>query len=160
MKLVKYSLILLLTLSACKSKKVIAETSSLKNIPARKIIKNHLSNIFNAETLDSKIKVQYSDTRKGKRKRHSFTVRLRMKRDSVIWFKGSKVILLKSLVPIHRPCIQALHEELQHLPFPFHTLLGQNNFSLKRKFHVLFSDLPFLLNMQNHILHQLSLIHI
>lgn len=92
MKYVKYLSILLLVLSACKTNKIVTDTTAIKEIPSRKIVKNHLANRFNASTLDSKIRVQYTNYRGDQRKRHSFTVRMRIKKDSVIWMRGSKLV--------------------------------------------------------------------
>ena len=85
-------IVLLFVFTACKSNKNIVETVSLKNMSSRKIVKKHLENSFEANTLDSKIKVRYTNRRGSLRKRHEFTVRLRMKKDSLIWMKGSKVV--------------------------------------------------------------------
>mgnify|MGYP003668624023 FL=1 len=92
MRYVKYLSILLLVLSACKTNKIVTDSTSIKEIPSRKIVKNHLANRFNANTLDSKIRVQYTNHRGDQRKRHSFTVRMRIKKDSVIWMRGSKLV--------------------------------------------------------------------
>ena len=48
--------------------------------------------IFAANTLDAKIKVNYISFRDEKQKKEDFTVRLRMKKDSLIWIKGTKVL--------------------------------------------------------------------
>lgn len=92
MKFVKYLLILTFVFSACKSKKMVADHTGLKEISSRKLVKNHLSNKFNANTLDSKIKVVYTNNRGDRKKRHGFTVRLRIKKDSIIWLRGSKLV--------------------------------------------------------------------
>ena len=92
MRFLKYILILSLFFTACKTKQVVVETANVKSIPSRKIVKKHLENAFLANTLDSKIKVRYTNNRGDQRKRHEFTVRLRMKKDSVIWMKGTKVV--------------------------------------------------------------------
>lgn len=93
MKSLRYLLIVLFVATACKSNKVAVETSTnLKKLPARKIVKKHLATTFEANTLDSKIKVRYTNNRGSLRKRHQFTVRLRMKKDSVIWMRGNKAL--------------------------------------------------------------------
>jgi hypothetical protein len=93
MKSLKYALILLLIITACKSNKTVVETSmNLKKMASRKIVKKHLANEFTANTLDSKIKVRYTNNRGSQRKRHQLTVRLRMIKDSVIWMRGNKAI--------------------------------------------------------------------
>lgn len=92
MKKLLYIFVLLLMTTACKSNKALVETAELKNMSSRKIVKKHLENKFAANTLDSKIKVRYTNRRASLRKRHEFTVRLRMKKDSLIWMKGTKVV--------------------------------------------------------------------
>jgi hypothetical protein len=78
--------------ASCKSNKATVEVGELKKMPSRKIVKKHLENTFAASTLDSKIRVRYTNNRGDQRKRHEFTVRLRMKKDSLIWMKGTKVV--------------------------------------------------------------------
>lgn len=92
MRIVTSFIVLLVVFTSCKSIKDTRNTSALKSISAKKIIKKHTSVSFDAATLDAKLKVEYSDNRGAKRNRHTFTVRLRMQKDSVIWMKGSKVI--------------------------------------------------------------------
>lgn len=88
-------ILLFLVVSSCKTKSVVLDDKlkDVKKLPARKIVKNHQENIFTSQTIDARLKVQYSDNKnKGRRNRQSLTVRLRMKKDSVIWIKGSKVV--------------------------------------------------------------------
>jgi len=93
MKSFKYVFILLFIVTACKSNKTLVETNlNLKKMASRKVVKKHLANQFTANTLDSKIKVRYTNNRGSLRKRHQFTVRLRMIKDSVIWMRGNKAI--------------------------------------------------------------------
>lgn len=92
MRIITYVIVLLMVFSSCKTNKVIVEKSSLKTMSSKRIVKRHLENSFRANTLDSKIKVRYTNHRGSIRKRHEFTVRLRMKKDSLIWMKGSKVV--------------------------------------------------------------------
>lgn len=95
MKSIAKILVFVFLVTACKSntKIINTNTASLKKLSSRKIIKNHIDNSFKAKTLDARLSVDYSDNRKdGRRKRQSLTVRLRIKKDSVIWIKGSKLI--------------------------------------------------------------------
>lgn len=87
--------IIMVLVTACKATKNVTDTSTVeaKRMSARKIVKKHLENTFTATTLDSKIKAVYTETNdKGERSKNSFTVRLRMQKDSVIWIKANKVI--------------------------------------------------------------------
>jgi len=92
MRLFKYMMILMFVVSACKANKTVVEMTNVKKMNARKVIKKHLENTLTANTLDAKIKVRYTNNRETRRKRHEFTVRLRMKKDSVIWMRGAKAI--------------------------------------------------------------------
>ncbi|MBL4604966.1 MAG: DUF4292 domain-containing protein [Flavobacteriaceae bacterium] len=92
MRFLKYLLIIFLVFGACKTKKNIVEASVVKKMSARKIIKNHTATYFDANTLDAKLSVNYSDNRGVKGNRYSFSVRFRVQKDSVIWLRGSKVV--------------------------------------------------------------------
>jgi len=97
MKEFKYLVVLMLLVSACKSNKIAVDASNIKKMNARKVVKNHLQTQFEANTLESKIKVRYTNNRGSLRKRHQFTVRLRMIKDSVIWMRGNKAITVFKL---------------------------------------------------------------
>ena len=92
MKGFRYIIILVFLISACKTNKTVVDVSNVKKMNAIKVVKNHLKTEFEANTLESKIKVRYTNNRGGLRKRHQFTVRLRMIKDSVIWMRGNKAI--------------------------------------------------------------------
>lgn len=87
-------LLCVLILTSCKTtKNVVKKDTDVKKMSARKIIRKHLENTFEAKTLDAKMKVVYENTTKeGERTKNGFTVRLRMQKDSVIWIKANKVI--------------------------------------------------------------------
>jgi len=93
MRIITFLVIVALVFSSCKSNKSVVNKGVVKSISANKIIKRHNATSFDAETLDAKLRVSYSDTKKGKRTRYTFTVRLRMQKDSVIWMKGTYKIL-------------------------------------------------------------------
>ena len=92
MNTLKYLLVFILLISSCKSKNLIVASDQIKKMPARKIVKKHVATSFAANTLDAKIKVNYISFRDEKQKKEDFTVRLRMKKDSLIWIKGTKVL--------------------------------------------------------------------
>lgn len=93
MRIIAFLVIVALVFSSCKSNKSVVNKGVVKSVSANKIIKRHNATSFDAETLDAKLRVSYSDTKKGKRTRYTFTVRLRMQKDSVIWMKGTYKIL-------------------------------------------------------------------
>ena len=92
MRFITPLIVLLLITASCKSIKNRTTTGVIKSVSTKKIIKKHQSTSFDAATLDAKLKVEYSNQRGNKKNRNTFTVRLRMQKDSVIWMKGSKVI--------------------------------------------------------------------
>ena len=59
-----------------------------KEISARKVAKKHIAANFDKKTIDAKLKVNFDN---GKTKQ-SLTVSMKMKKDEVIWLKGSKFI--------------------------------------------------------------------
>lgn len=89
MRIVRFLIVCLVVFASCKSNKNLIKKDVLKNISANRVIKKHYSKTFDAKTLDAKLKVNFSDTKKGKRTRYTFSVRLRMQKDSVIWMKGT-----------------------------------------------------------------------
>ena len=93
MRSLKYLLILTLFITSCKSNKTVVESGEIKKISSRKIVKKHLENEFSARTLEGKLKVKYINKRASKKKKqHSFTVRLRIVKDSIIWIRGNKAL--------------------------------------------------------------------
>ena len=92
MNTLKYLLVFILLISSCTSKNLIVASDQINKMPARKIVKKHVATSFASNTLDAKIKVNYISFRDEKQKKEDFTVRLRMKKDSLIWIKGTKVL--------------------------------------------------------------------
>tara|TARA_B100000780_G_C21071007_1_gene430956 strand:- start:4 stop:786 length:783 start_codon:yes stop_codon:yes gene_type:complete len=93
MRIVSYLILFLLLLGSCKTKKNFTDSRTVKSLSAKKIIKKHNAISFDAKTLEAKLKVGYSDNNRGKRKRITFSVRLRMQKDSIIWMKGTYAFL-------------------------------------------------------------------
>lgn len=67
---------------------MIDANATAKDISARKVAKRHIAANFDKKTLDAKLKVNFDN---GKTKQ-GLTVHLKMKKDEVIWLKGSKLI--------------------------------------------------------------------
>lgn len=88
-----YVFLALVFIVGCKSKRDIIDTKNAESLSVRKIIKKHDAAKFDANTLDARLSVNYSENRGGRRNRYSFSVRLRMEKDSVIWLKGTYKIL-------------------------------------------------------------------
>ena len=90
MKLFKYTAFSLLVLASCKSNKELVNSSSIKNISAKKVAKKHIAENFDQKTIDAKLKVSYKDNKNEL----GFSVRMKIKKDEVIWLKGSKFITI------------------------------------------------------------------
>ncbi len=89
MKFTKYILIFLIVFASCKSSKTVTDTSlGLKKIAAKKLAKKHVANHFDRKTVDAKLKIGF----KNKKQDVDFSVKMRIKKDEVIWLKGSKII--------------------------------------------------------------------
>jgi hypothetical protein len=67
---------------------MIDANATAKEISARKVAKKHIAANFDKKTLDAKLKVNFDN---GKTKQ-SLSVSMKMKKDEVIWLKGSKFI--------------------------------------------------------------------
>lgn len=89
MKFLKYSLIFILAFTACKaSKKTVNANAIAKNMSAKKVAKKHLSSNFDKETIDAKLRVKFKNSKENQ----SFSVRMKIKKDEVIYLKGTKII--------------------------------------------------------------------
>lgn len=89
MKFLKYLLVFTIVLTSCKTKKVMTNTKAIpEDISARKVAKKHIASNFDKKTLDAKLKVNFNN---GKTKQ-SLSVRMKIKKDEVIWLSGSKII--------------------------------------------------------------------
>jgi len=109
MRIITFLIVFTLVFTSCKSNKNITDKGVVKGISANKIIKRHNAVSFDAETLDAKLRVSYSNAKKGKRTRYTFTVRLRMQKDSVIWMKGTYKILSAFRIKITPTKLASIH---------------------------------------------------
>ena len=83
--------VFMLVFTSCKTKKVMIDTNAIaKEISARKVAKKHIVANFDRETIDAKLKVNFSNNKR----KESFSVRMKIKKDEVIWLKGSKFITI------------------------------------------------------------------
>ncbi len=89
MKIYRIILVLLVLFSSCKSNKITFGTVvKAKKISTKKIVKRHTVAKLKSKTVDAKLRIAYSD----KKNNHTFSVRLKIKKDEVIWLKGTKFI--------------------------------------------------------------------
>ena len=89
MRYLKYLFIFIFVFTACKTKKYALDNSIIaKEMSAKKVARKHVSANFNKKTIAAKFKVNFND---GVTKQ-SISVYLRIKKDEVIWLKGTKFI--------------------------------------------------------------------
>jgi len=88
MKFFKYILIFTITFTSCKSSKKTTDASNVKITSAKRIVKKHIASNFNEETVDAKLKVDF----KNEKQEIGLSVRMKIKKDEVIWLKGTKFI--------------------------------------------------------------------
>ena len=91
MRYLKYLFVFILAFTACKTKKYALDNSIIaKEMSAKKVARKHVSANFKKKTIAAKFKVNFND---GITK-ESISVYLRIKKDEVIWLKGTKFINL------------------------------------------------------------------
>ena len=89
MRYLKYLFVFILAFTACKTKKYALDNSVIaKKMSAKKVARKHVSANFKKKTIAAKFKVNFND---GITKQ-SISVYLRIKKDEVIWLKGTKFI--------------------------------------------------------------------
>ena len=86
-KIAKYLLLILLVATSCKSKKAVIKTDDITSLTSKKIIKNHVQNEFNQQTLAAKLKTNYKDNKTNV----SLTIKLRLEKDKTIWMSATKL---------------------------------------------------------------------
>ncbi|MEO9571780.1 MAG: DUF4292 domain-containing protein [Polaribacter sp.] len=91
MKFIKYFIVFTIIFASCKSNKnVISKNIIAKKMSAKKVARKHIASNFNKKTVDAKLKANFNN---GKIKQ-AFSVSFKMKKDEVIWLKGTKFITL------------------------------------------------------------------
>lgn len=89
MKKLVYILIFTIAFTSCKSNKNIVNANAVaKKMSAKKVTKKHVANNFSKETIDAKLRVKFKNNKEDQ----SFSVRMKIQKDEVIWLKGSKII--------------------------------------------------------------------
>ena len=90
MKFVKYFVVFLIVFTSCKTKKNVMDSNNsvASKMSAKKVAKKHIASNFDKESVEAKLKANFDN---GKLKQ-SISVSLKMKKDEVIWLKGTKFI--------------------------------------------------------------------
>lgn len=89
-------LFLLITVSSCKSRKIISDSFIATPLSIDKVVKNYQENTFKQNTIKARIKVDYQD---GKTEQ-SFIANLRMEKDKAIWITATilGIPIVKALI--------------------------------------------------------------
>ncbi|MEN8703221.1 MAG: DUF4292 domain-containing protein [Polaribacter sp.] len=89
MRYIKYLVLLIIVFTSCKSSKnMIDATAVAKNISSKKVARRHMAANFDKQTIDAKLKVNFNNGKTNQ----SLTVSMKMKKDEVIWLRGTKLI--------------------------------------------------------------------
>jgi hypothetical protein len=87
------TLLSLLILTSCKSKKNITHSTNTKKTLLKEVINNYKKNEFNKKSVSASIKAKY----KGKSDLPKVNISLRIKKDKIIWMSISKFISIGKL---------------------------------------------------------------
>ncbi len=90
MKLLKYILVFSLVFASCKTKKDVSENRNLEHISAKSVNEKHLLANFNKKTIDARLGVDFI----SKKKSLGFSLQMKIKKDEVIYLKGTKLITI------------------------------------------------------------------
>ncbi|NNK82899.1 MAG: DUF4292 domain-containing protein [Flavobacteriaceae bacterium] len=91
-----FVLILVILFTACKSAKRVTDSGTLDTrISIKELIKSHKKQDFKFTTLQSKVKVEYTQGTKSQ----SHTVNLRMEKDKTIWISASFAVVRAKITP-------------------------------------------------------------
>jgi hypothetical protein len=83
-KKVIFFVVILFLFNSCGITKIKTK-ESMHTISTRKLIKNYKKSLFSKKTLKAKVKIRYED----KNTTQSLSIKLRIKKDEVIWMSGS-----------------------------------------------------------------------
>jgi hypothetical protein len=76
-------------LTGCKTtKNMINVKTTAKDMSARKVARKHIAANFERKTIDAKLKVNFDNEKTNQ----SLSVSMKIKKDEVIWLKGTKII--------------------------------------------------------------------
>ena len=91
-----FVLLLLILFTACKSAKSVTSSGTLDSkVSTKELIKSHKKQDFKFKTLQSKVKVEYTQGNKSQ----SHTVNLRMEKDKTIWISASFAVVRAKITP-------------------------------------------------------------
>lgn len=133
MKLTKFFIIFILVFSSCKSSKTAFGTAVVaEKMSAKKVVKNHISTNFNKKTIEAKLNVNYEDGKNNQ----SVSVKLRIKKDSVIWLNATYAGFLVARAQITPTSVQ-YYEKLDKTYFEGDFSMLKNMLGTEVSFHQL-----------------------
>jgi hypothetical protein len=125
--------------SCTSSKHIVGAEHAAKRLSARKVSKNHITNSFDKQTIEAKLKVTYKDVKNEQK----FNVKLKVAKDKVIWLSATYFGILVARAEI-TPTTVRYYEKINKTYFT-------GNFQLLKE--VLGADVTFL-QLQNMLLGQ------
>lgn len=91
MKFLKCALLFTMIFTSCKAKKNMIDFKAIaKGMSAKKVARKHIAANFDRKTLDAKLKVNFDNEKTNQ----NLSVSMRIKKDEVIWLKGTKFITI------------------------------------------------------------------
>ncbi len=124
-----YILSLILLLGSCKSTK---NDKSTRMLSAKKVIKAHYKASFDHNTVQAKIKARYSSANTSQ----SINIKLRIKKDEVIWMSGTFLGIPVAKVKITPTSVQ-YYEKIKHTYFDGDFSLINKTFGMDLDFYQL-----------------------
>lgn len=89
MRYIKFLVLFIIVFTSCKANKnMIDATAVAKNISSKKVARRHMAANFDKQTIDAKLKVNFDNGKTNQ----NLTVSMKMKKDEVIWLRGTKFI--------------------------------------------------------------------
>lgn len=81
-----FGVLLFFNITSCKSNKELVSSSSLRNLSTKKIIRNHTRNSFKHKTVSAMMSANLHRANKALKA----NIKLRVKKDSIVWLSASK----------------------------------------------------------------------
>ena len=91
MKFLKYFMVFAVVFTSCKAKKSLVDANvTAVEMSAKKVARKHIAANFEEKSVDAKLKAAFDNGKLNQ----TISVSLRMKKDEVIWLKGTKFITI------------------------------------------------------------------
>lgn len=83
----KLILIVLLTITSCKSKKIVSNNKTIEVLSVKKIVNKHYKNTLDKQTISAKLNAKYKD----KYTSATVNIKFRFEKDKTIWMSATKL---------------------------------------------------------------------